>query len=37
MFYPSKFAIQTFTSALASIITGVIVTLILVYVFHISK
>ena len=32
-----KFIVQTLTSALASIITGVIVTLILVYVFHISK
>ena len=32
-----KFIVQTLTSALASVITGVIVTLILVYVFHISK
>lgn len=32
-----KFIVQTLNSALASIITGVIVTLILVYVFHISK
>lgn len=32
-----RFVIQAIVSALASIITGVTVTLILVYVFHISK
>lgn len=32
-----KFLIQTFSSMIVSIITGVLVTLILVYIFHISK
>lgn len=32
-----RFIIQTLVSALVSVVTGVVITLVLVYVFHISK